>query len=347
VTLYYDKSWWSKDNQCWVNEGFHILDQVQILDRERQRRASAGESKRVGEQAGKSSFVWNEVVFNSFKAGYLKQIDFEFYKGLESAVSKRMYRFLDKRFYHRTRLEFDLRTFACEHIGLSKNYHNGELKRVLAPAISELESRGYLRPLSATERFVRGGRAQWSIVFVRNGAAPIECSPELVEELVKRGVSASSAQSLVRRTPEEKIREKLSFFDWLRARKDPRIQRSPAGFLYRAISEDFSPPSDYLAHAKPKPPPVRKLSTPSDTSEERQPSPEALAERKAERKRVQDYWAALSAEEQERIERELVLAAPAFLREQYTAGRKERGLLFQTIRQGLIDNYVKGVLKGA
>ena len=29
---------------------------------------------------------------------YLKQIDFEFYKNLESAVSKRMYRFLDKRF---------------------------------------------------------------------------------------------------------------------------------------------------------------------------------------------------------------------------------------------------------
>src|SRR4029078_522193 len=81
VTLYYEKAWWSKEEQSWVNEGFHILDHVQILDQERQRRAS----KRDVEQAGKSSFVWNEVVFNSFKAGYLKQIDFEFYKNLESA----------------------------------------------------------------------------------------------------------------------------------------------------------------------------------------------------------------------------------------------------------------------
>ena len=85
VTLYYEKAWWSKEEQSWVNEGFHILDHVQILDQERQRRAA----KRDIEQAGKSSFVWNEVVFNSFKAGYIKQIDFEFYKSLESAVSKR------------------------------------------------------------------------------------------------------------------------------------------------------------------------------------------------------------------------------------------------------------------
>ena len=121
-----------------------------MLDKERQRRATA--KTKAG---GKSSFVWNEVVFNSFKSGYLKQIDFEFYKSLESAVSKRMYRFLDKRFYHRQRLEFDLRTFACEHIGLSKNYHNGELKRVLSPAIAELEGQGYLKKVAPEERFIR------------------------------------------------------------------------------------------------------------------------------------------------------------------------------------------------
>ncbi len=40
VTLYYEKAWWSKEEQSWVNEGFHILDHVQILDQERQRRAA-------------------------------------------------------------------------------------------------------------------------------------------------------------------------------------------------------------------------------------------------------------------------------------------------------------------
>lgn len=166
VTLYYDKAWWSKEEQSWVNEGFHILDHVTILDKERQRRTS-----QKSEQGGRSSFVWNDVVFGSFKAGYLKQIDFEFYKRLESAISKRLYRFLDKRFYHRERLEFDLRTFACEHIGLSKKYHNGELKRVLGPAIAELEAEGFLKPLPSDERFFCRAKGEWAAVFVRGGTS--------------------------------------------------------------------------------------------------------------------------------------------------------------------------------
>jgi hypothetical protein len=52
----------------------------------------------------------------------------------------------------------------------------------------------------------------------------------------------------------------------------------------------------------------------------------------------------MSPEEQERIERELVSNAPKFLREQYVNGRKERGLLFQTVRQSLIDSYARGAL---
>src|SRR3954454_9195550 len=192
--LYYEKAWWSKEEQSWVNEGFHILDHVQILDQERQRRAA----KRNIDEAGKSSFVWNDIVFNSFKAGYIKQIDFEFYKGLESAVSKRLYRFLDKRFYQRNRLEFDLRPFSCDHIGLSKNYHNGELKRVLTPAIRELEELGYIQPSTSEERFIRKARGEWSIVFERASKATArlaEASP-VVQALVDRGLTAGSARRL-------------------------------------------------------------------------------------------------------------------------------------------------------
>src|SRR3954452_12751308 len=250
VTLYYEKAWWSKEEQSWVNEGFHILDHVQILDQERQRRAA----KRNIDEAGKSSFVWNDIVFNSFKAGYIKQIDFEFYKGLESAVSKRLYRFLDKRFYQRNRLEFDLRPFSCDHIGLSKNYHNGELKRVLTPAIRELEELGYIETASTEERFIRKARGEWSIVFVRASkptARLAESSP-LIQALVDRGLSAGSARRLVAQTPGEKIEEKIALVDWLSARKDVRVQKSRAGFLYRAITEDFPLPEDYRRVTQPK-----------------------------------------------------------------------------------------------
>ena len=84
VTLYYDKAWWSKEEQCWVDESFHILEQVTIFDRERRERHRS--ARQDDPNAGLSSIVWNSVVFNSFKTGYLKQLDLELYKTLESRI---------------------------------------------------------------------------------------------------------------------------------------------------------------------------------------------------------------------------------------------------------------------
>lgn len=341
VTLYYEKSWWSKEEQTWVNEGFHILDHVQILDKERQSRRA-----KKGDQAGKSSFVWNEVVFNSFKAGYLKQLDFEFYKQLESAISKRMYRFLDKRFYHRQRLEFDLRTFACEHIGLSKNYHNGELKRVLSPAIRELEEQGFLKKLPAEERFICKAKGEWSAVFLREAKTAeraIEDEPELVKALTERGVNLASARTIVSEREESKIREKLALFDWLTAKKDGRIKRSPAGFLYRSIVEDFSLPEDFVNARAEKPTRTVQKIVPLQSQ-----TPEAKNGKTldAEREAIGRYWNSLPEDEQRRIESELVTTAAPFLREQYLEGQRGRGLLFQTVRQAMIEGYVRKCLNG-
>ena len=30
VTLYYQNAWWNKAEQCWVNEKFHVLDNVSL-----------------------------------------------------------------------------------------------------------------------------------------------------------------------------------------------------------------------------------------------------------------------------------------------------------------------------
>jgi hypothetical protein len=337
VTLYYEKAWWSKEEQSWVSEGFHILDHVQILDQERQRRSA----KRSADEAGKSSFVWNDIVFNSFKAGYIKQIDFEFYKGLESAVSKRLYRFLDKRFYQRQRLEFDLRPFCCEHIGLSKNYHNGELKRVLTPAILELETLGYIEKASSEERFVRKARGEWSVTFVRASkttARLAESSP-LVQALVERGISAPSARRIASQSASTKVEEKIALVDWLSVRRDPRVQKNPSGFLYRAITEDFPLPEDYRRTQQPKkasPPKVVSLTRPAVPPK---PSTEA-----SDRSAIETFWKALPPEEQNRIEAELVLAATPFQKQHYQDGQKARGPLFQIVRQSIIDDYVRKML---
>ena len=124
------------------------------------RRASRAGAKarrgagREGDPLPLSSFRWNEVIFRSFQSGNLKQLDLEFYLKLRLPTTKRMFRFLDKRFYRRDRLDFDLKTLACEHIGMSRSYKPTELKRRLRPALEELETLGFLEP-SAGGRAIR------------------------------------------------------------------------------------------------------------------------------------------------------------------------------------------------
>ncbi len=161
VTLYYDNAWWSKAEQAWVSEHFHVIDRATLLDRER--RSRRVKSAPEDPNAGKSSVVWNELVFNSFEAGYLKKLDFEFLRNLRTPTSKRVYRFLDKRFYKKDRWSVDLRVFACEHIGLSKSYSNSKLRERLGPAISELESKGFLAHLPAETRFEQVRRGDWRV----------------------------------------------------------------------------------------------------------------------------------------------------------------------------------------
>jgi hypothetical protein len=139
------------------------------------------------------------------------------------AIAKRMYRFLDKRFYHRGRWEFDLRTFACEHIGLSKNYSNSELKRKLLPAVLELEGRGFLTPLSEDERFRKIERGSWRTVFVKaqphpRGSPNREADGDaLVREIVARGITRRSAQKLLAHHPRGKVEEKNRLYDRMKA----------------------------------------------------------------------------------------------------------------------------------
>src|SRR5438105_204667 len=204
VVLMYENAWWDNAAKSWVDENFHVLDNVTLYDRERRRPSARSAKVSRGEKApGRadktplplSSFRWNEVIFQSFQSGNLKQLDLEFYLGLRLPTTKRMFRFLDKRFYRRSRLDFDLRTLACEHIGMSRSYAPTELKRRLKPALEELEQLGFLEPLSPEERYSYVKRGCWRIMLIRGKAAqsseaPLQETPELIEALRTRGVTA-------------------------------------------------------------------------------------------------------------------------------------------------------------
>lgn len=349
VTLYYDKAWWSKEEQCWVSENFHILDQVTIFDKERRERRL--KSKKGDPEAGRSSFVWNEVVYDSFQAGYLKQIDMDFFKSLESAISKRVYRFLDKRFYKRESLIFDLREFALEHIGLNRNYQNSEIKRRLAPAIKELEEKGLLEKLSPKQRFENKSRGVWTVTFKRAKGKQhsIEIRPEdpsLVTELTERGITLATARKLAQVHSEKLIQEKIELVDWLVERSDKRVSNNPAGYLYKAIEENYAQPQGFETKEEKQ----RKIEKKKQEEAARRAKEEKIQKKKAaeensERELLDSFWNSLSEQEQGEFEEEAVKLADKFLSEQYRKGRGDQGLLFKTVRQSIIDNHIRRKLQ--
>jgi Replication initiator protein A len=326
VVLMYENAWWDNQAKSWVDEQFHVLDNVTLYDRERWRKSVRSGRSPKGDKPGSksdkpplplSSFRWNEVIFRSFQSGNLKQLDLEFYLKLRLPTTKRMYRFLDKRFYRRSRLDFDLRTLACEHIGLSRSYAPTELKRRLKPALEEMEQLGFLEPLSLEERYSYVKRGCWRIIFIRGRRATSEvqdsaahCEQEraqLINELKARGVTGKIAEELVEIHPVDRIRIKMEVFDWLLRNADKRVGKNPAGYLVVSIRSDYQVPGDYpsqAARSKPTGGQAQRLEvnlvrSPQD---QRRVSDEIQAQREKVREgRLRAAWERLPEAEREAI----------------------------------------------
>jgi hypothetical protein len=289
-----------------------------------------------------SSFTWNEMLFSSFQANNIKRLDLELYFGLHNAAARQAYRFLDKRFFRSSHLEFDLRTFACEHIGFSRSYDSAQLKRRLDPALQELESIGYLKPASASERYIKRGRGDWRISLTRASqeqqVAKRDIESPLVGQLVDRGLSRARAEELVRGHAATTIEEKLKLHDWLVARKDRRIANNPPGFLAQSITKDYPLPKDYLQAQRPATSEPRPSTAPSVPIE---PAPVNDG--------FQSYWESLTSSEQDSIEQQALATASAFHVSTYQRLENAGGELFAAFRQELVRTHLRstGVLTPA
>src|SRR3954469_123706 len=65
VSLSYENAWWDKGQGRWTTIGFHIVESFKLT--------SEGGGPRGQLELSLSRFTWNEDVFRSFQAGYLKQ----------------------------------------------------------------------------------------------------------------------------------------------------------------------------------------------------------------------------------------------------------------------------------
>ena len=311
VTLNYERAWWDNQKKSRIDATFHILETVVIAEAPSRRRDTDGGQQ----QLPLSSFTWNKTFFESCRAGNLKRLDLETYFSLTSAVSKQMYRFLDKRFYQRPSWAFDLREFAFEHVGLGRNYpDNGIIKKKLERAIEELEAIGFLERMGPQKRFKQIRRGQWTITLTRKsapahqqkpeaqGEVPEQPTPEF-EELLRRGVTKATAVELVAHYPPERITTQLEYLDWNLAQGKKKIS-DPAAYLVKAIQKDYAAPNGFVSKAQQaeREDAEREKRRQAEAAKKRQDAEQARE--RAVQARILKYWNALSLDEQKKLEAE-------------------------------------------
>jgi len=254
VTLEYQKGWWDHGDKRMKTIGFHVLESVEIND-------SAGRTPQA--ELPFSSVRFSDEFFRSLTNGYVKKLNLAELFSFTVPAAKQMYRFLDKRFYHKKRLEFDLREFACERIGFSRNYKPSKLKAKLKPALEELEAIGFILAAHPEQRYLAGNtRGKWKIVFEREErntlSKPLTGSREertvnraLVKLLTDRKVAPAKAHELVedKSISEEQIRFAVEHLDFLLDVYPEKSPKQRGGWLVKAIKEAYEPPSDFVSKA--------------------------------------------------------------------------------------------------
>jgi hypothetical protein len=335
LTVYSDRAFFDKARRSWVNKDFGIFDNLYIYEREEGEGASAPAS---------SWLVWNEVMFDSFQAGYLKKLDWDLYCRLENPVAKRLYRFLDKRFYWGDEVRIDLHELAFNKVRMSRNYNTGQVKRVLEKGIEELESQWDLRKTTRENRFQKGReRGKWEAVFVRRRPQklkPNEVEPslaaaiELETELAKREIGPAAAKDLVAAYPRERILTMIALYDWHNSRGQ---ERGP-GFLVAGIKskEPYVLPRGFRAaqrnNAAPRPRgrKKRKSAIASPAIDNRAKESESEFER---------FWKTLSPERRAEFEHAALAQADRTKLDGYHRCRQFGGVVFESYRQVILADH--------
>ena len=333
VTLKYDGCWWDNKRKRRVSASFHILEEVVLPDED--------------DPGVVSSFTWGKKFFKSCRDGNLKRLDLDTYFALKSAISKQLYRFLDKRFYLRPEWTFNLPELAHEHVGMSRSYAVRNIKQKLQPALEELEGIGFLEPMAPADRYTRTGRGAWNIRLVRKLPAPAKAKPAkaqlepepgptgLERELVERGVTRAVAAKLVQYFPEERIRAQVEQVDWLRETKPKRVEDVGA-YLADAIRKDFAPPAGFKSRAE-----RAEAEATARRSRNSGSWPGRRRPARAVEAQVQAYWAEQPPDEQKRLEAAALAGAAAADRAAYEAATGPARRLLQV---GLRDAHLRRLL---
>jgi hypothetical protein len=302
VGIYAKNAFWDNERKSYVTLGFGIIDSFALYD-------SHNPAKQPGLPL--NSVTLGEELFESIQAGYIKSLDMKTYFGFESAVSKRLYRYLDKKAYNKKKFEIGLFILAEAHLGLQKTKYASHIKEKLSPAHEELLKAGFLKLAEyqktsdgSSEKVVYHFRQRVELAEPCQASGPCDQAPaldaELLARLIEIGVTKKIAEQILLEYPLEAVRAQI---DALPHRK---AEDAPAA-LVSSIMNDWSLPA---SHKKQK----QSLARAEAEKKQREQEKQQKAEHRTS---IEEYLSALAGEELAELTRQALDLA-----------RQEYGTLF-------------------
>ena len=317
ITVLYE-NWWDATAQQPATKGFGILESFDLYDDRCRARAFTDRQAELP----LSHIVWNETPYNSFRQGR-KDLNLHLFFQLPTAAAKRAYRYLDTQLppgdEPRT---YDLRSFACERVGLSRAYKPSRLlKEVQEDVVQPLEEAEFIiRFKDWKQRYRTQGRGNYQVTFARKPQpeqllTPTAAAAEqpaasttspLLAELKRFGVGGKVARDFLATHEAEYIEQKIDFLaSLIDTGKAPKNQ---AGWLRRALEEDYGPPPGYLPRSE------REQQRKAAEEKQRQKAENERQKQEAAR-RQQDREEAESQRKREHLDRVRASLTPAELQE--------------------------------
>jgi len=240
VRILAKNSFWDNARKSYTSLNFGLIDDYLIADRPT---PACGKDQM---QIPFTHVSFNEKFFQSMRVGNMKRLDMGLYNVLKSAISKRMYRYLDKRRYRSTVFDVELVNLATVNLGLDLGVRRfpSQIKQLLDPAHRELQALGFLSDWSYRWS---PDRDCWFVQYSFSTVKSVACGASAVPEaeptpnqlaLMNCGLSARLAAKLDQQYS-DRIREKIDIFEQLKKAKSPLIARNPAGWLRKAIEDDY------------------------------------------------------------------------------------------------------------
>lgn len=162
TTFKFKDAWWDNGEKEYKSNTFHLITDIEICSRDQLDRSRIATGRNEQQLC---YFTWTQFMWKSFQDGFIKTVDMHLVRkiaqGRRRDVPLRLYRILDKRFWHNSVANFDLRRLCIGTLGLCSDYSPSQMIRVLDRAARWLIECGYL------EEFWYAGKGRNIDVFFR------------------------------------------------------------------------------------------------------------------------------------------------------------------------------------